>query len=153
MRVRLYVLVNDWRCHWSFHFILNCKHAVQCDVLFDNTTESRLLGLVESTKEHAWVLIDGTFAKFAKRWLSLLERNRWYLSQCWLELFTTGVFLLCPAAVCAFRCKFSFKNCALKTSVLSCFVESLFIHIEGWPLLLMTCHWRTSYPSPLTLLL
>uniref|UniRef100_A0A8C4F5I7 phosphoinositide 5-phosphatase n=1 Tax=Dicentrarchus labrax TaxID=13489 RepID=A0A8C4F5I7_DICLA len=31
----------------------NCIIAVQCDVLFDNITESRLLGLVESTKEHA----------------------------------------------------------------------------------------------------
>ncbi|XP_028437013.1 type II inositol 1,4,5-trisphosphate 5-phosphatase isoform X1 [Perca flavescens] len=31
----------------------NCIIAVQCDVFFDNTTESRLLGLVESTKEHA----------------------------------------------------------------------------------------------------
>lgn len=39
------------------HFILNGRHAVQCDVLFDNITESRLLGLVESTKGHAWVLI------------------------------------------------------------------------------------------------
>nr|XP_040020507.1 type II inositol 1,4,5-trisphosphate 5-phosphatase isoform X2 [Gasterosteus aculeatus aculeatus] len=31
----------------------NCLVAVQCDVFFDNITESRLLGLVESTKEHA----------------------------------------------------------------------------------------------------
>ncbi|XP_068426486.1 type II inositol 1,4,5-trisphosphate 5-phosphatase isoform X3 [Clinocottus analis] len=31
----------------------NCIIAVQCDVFFDNITESRLLGLVESTKEHA----------------------------------------------------------------------------------------------------
>ncbi|XP_035528174.1 type II inositol 1,4,5-trisphosphate 5-phosphatase isoform X2 [Morone saxatilis] len=31
----------------------NCIIAVQCDVLFDNITESRLLGLVESSKEHA----------------------------------------------------------------------------------------------------
>uniref|UniRef100_A0A673XBS3 phosphoinositide 5-phosphatase n=1 Tax=Salmo trutta TaxID=8032 RepID=A0A673XBS3_SALTR len=30
-----------------------CKHAVQCLVLVDNVTESRLLGLVERTKEHA----------------------------------------------------------------------------------------------------
>lgn len=43
---------NTWT---YFHHILNCKHAVQCDVLFDNITESRLLGLVESAKEHAWV--------------------------------------------------------------------------------------------------
>uniref|UniRef100_A0A8C2XHP5 phosphoinositide 5-phosphatase n=1 Tax=Cyclopterus lumpus TaxID=8103 RepID=A0A8C2XHP5_CYCLU len=31
----------------------NCIIAVQCDVFFDDITESRLLGLVESTKEHA----------------------------------------------------------------------------------------------------
>ncbi|XP_045901502.1 type II inositol 1,4,5-trisphosphate 5-phosphatase isoform X2 [Micropterus dolomieu] len=31
----------------------NCIIAVQCDVLFDNIVESRLLGLVESAKEHA----------------------------------------------------------------------------------------------------
>uniref|UniRef100_A0A3P9BH15 INPP5B PH domain-containing protein n=1 Tax=Maylandia zebra TaxID=106582 RepID=A0A3P9BH15_9CICH len=31
----------------------NCIMAVQCDVLFDDTTESRLLGLVESANEHA----------------------------------------------------------------------------------------------------
>ncbi|XP_068180463.1 type II inositol 1,4,5-trisphosphate 5-phosphatase [Antennarius striatus] len=31
----------------------NCIIAVQCEVLFDNITESRLLGLVESTNEHA----------------------------------------------------------------------------------------------------
>uniref|UniRef100_A0A3B4G500 INPP5B PH domain-containing protein n=1 Tax=Pundamilia nyererei TaxID=303518 RepID=A0A3B4G500_9CICH len=30
----------------------NCIMAVQCDVLFDDTTESRLLGLVESANEH-----------------------------------------------------------------------------------------------------
>uniref|UniRef100_A0A674E6S7 phosphoinositide 5-phosphatase n=1 Tax=Salmo trutta TaxID=8032 RepID=A0A674E6S7_SALTR len=30
-----------------------CKHAVQCLVYVDNVTESRLLGLVERTKEHA----------------------------------------------------------------------------------------------------
>uniref|UniRef100_A0A8C8ELX2 phosphoinositide 5-phosphatase n=2 Tax=Oncorhynchus tshawytscha TaxID=74940 RepID=A0A8C8ELX2_ONCTS len=30
-----------------------CKHAVQCLVLVDNVIESRLLGLVERTKEHA----------------------------------------------------------------------------------------------------
>lgn len=31
----------------------NCIMAVQCDVLFDDTTESRLLGLVESATEYA----------------------------------------------------------------------------------------------------
>ncbi|XP_056237381.1 type II inositol 1,4,5-trisphosphate 5-phosphatase isoform X5 [Seriola aureovittata] len=31
----------------------NCIIAVQCDVLFDKITESRLLGLVESSEEHA----------------------------------------------------------------------------------------------------
>uniref|UniRef100_A0A671WVL9 phosphoinositide 5-phosphatase n=1 Tax=Sparus aurata TaxID=8175 RepID=A0A671WVL9_SPAAU len=31
----------------------NCKIAVQCDVLFDDIAESRLLGLVESAEEHA----------------------------------------------------------------------------------------------------
>ncbi|TNN89132.1 Type II inositol 1,4,5-trisphosphate 5-phosphatase [Liparis tanakae] len=31
----------------------NCIIAVQCDVFFEDITESRLLGLVESTKEHA----------------------------------------------------------------------------------------------------
>uniref|UniRef100_A0A3Q3QQJ1 phosphoinositide 5-phosphatase n=2 Tax=Monopterus albus TaxID=43700 RepID=A0A3Q3QQJ1_MONAL len=31
----------------------NCITAVQCDILFDKITESRLLGLVESAKEHA----------------------------------------------------------------------------------------------------
>ncbi|XP_041844152.1 type II inositol 1,4,5-trisphosphate 5-phosphatase isoform X2 [Melanotaenia boesemani] len=31
----------------------NCIIAVQCDVLFDDITESRLLGLVECAKEHA----------------------------------------------------------------------------------------------------
>lgn len=35
--------------------LFNYTYAVQCDVLFDNITESRLLGLVESAKEHAWV--------------------------------------------------------------------------------------------------
>lgn len=34
-----------------------------------------------------------------------------------------------------------------------CFTESLFIPIEGWLSLLMTCHWTISFPSPLTLLL
>lgn len=35
----------------------------------------------------------------------------------------------------------------------TCFTESLFIPIEGWLSLLMTCHWTISFPSPLTLLL
>lgn len=35
----------------------------------------------------------------------------------------------------------------------TCFTESLFIPIEGWLSLLMTCHWRVSFPSPSTLLL
>lgn len=137
MRVRLYFLVNDLRCHWSFHFILNCKHAVQCDVLFDNTAESRLLGLVESTKEHAWVLIDGT---------DLLKDGfcAWTKPVVFVAVLSCIIYYRClfvvSSPVCAFRCKFSVKNCALKTSVFSRFVESLFIHIEGWPLLLMTCH-------------
>lgn len=33
------------------------------------------------------------------------------------------------------------------------FTESLFIPIEGWLSLLMTCHWTISFPSPSTLLL
>lgn len=34
-------------------FLLNVEHAVQCEILCDDVTESRLLGLVECAKEHA----------------------------------------------------------------------------------------------------
>lgn len=43
------------------------------------------------------------------------------------------------------KCSSWFSRC--------CFVGSSFTLIGGWPLLLMMCHWRTSYPSLLTLLL
>uniref|UniRef100_A0A087Y7G6 phosphoinositide 5-phosphatase n=1 Tax=Poecilia formosa TaxID=48698 RepID=A0A087Y7G6_POEFO len=33
--------------------VLNCKHAAQCDILLDDCSENRLLGLVECAKEHA----------------------------------------------------------------------------------------------------